>query len=87
MKNNPSVNYEWNKALGLFKKDGEFFRKGKIGDWLNHFSPKQSSRFDQVINENLSYNSKLDYGINNEDLQKIYSQSNLVSLNLEQNKN
>ena len=73
MKNNPMCNYEWNKEMGLFRKDGHFFRKGKIGDWLEHFSPSQSKQLDAVVEANLKYKGELEYGISNEDVEKIYS--------------
>jgi hypothetical protein len=72
MKKNPTVNYEWYKDLGLFKKDGAFFRKGKIGDWLNCLSREQSMELDQVLEKNLKYGRKFEYGISDEDLTKIY---------------
>ena len=45
MKNNPSANYSWQNKD---RKDGSvgFIRKGQIGDWVNHFSEDQLSRFD-----------------------------------------
>ena len=76
MKKNPSVNYEWNKTLGIFAKEGEFFRKGQVGDWLNHFKSKQSKRLDDVVHSQLKYKQKFDYGISEEDLNKIYSTAN-----------
>ncbi len=72
MKENKSVNYEWNKALGIFSPEGEFFRKGQVGDWLNHFSPKESMAMDQLVANQLNYKHKFDYGISDEDLAKIY---------------
>lgn len=73
MKKNPSANYEWNKTLGIFTQEGEFFRKGKAGDWLNHFSIKQSKRLDEIVNSQLKYKKNFDYGISEEDLNKIYA--------------
>ncbi len=78
MKKNPMVNYEWNKMLGLYRKDGQFFRKGKVGDWLHHFSTIQSREYDVVMAENLKYKADLDYGISIEDLTKIYTASDKV---------
>ena len=69
------VNYGWNKVMGLYRKDGEFFRKGKIGDWLQYFSRTQSKEYDSIVKENLSYEMKLDYGVSDEDLIKIYDAS------------
>jgi hypothetical protein len=78
MKSNPMVNYEWNKVMGLYRKDGDFFRKGKVGDWLNHFSTTQSREYDAVVEANLKYKAALDYGISSEDLAKIYTASDEV---------
>ncbi len=77
MKKNPSVNYEWYKEIGLFRKDGHFFRKGKIGDWLNHFDFSTSKQFDEIVEKNLTYkDKKLNYGLSSEDLNKIYEFQN-----------
>ncbi|CAF0738590.1 unnamed protein product [Brachionus calyciflorus] len=73
MKNNPSVNYEWYKELGLYKKSGNFFRKGKIGDWLNHFAMEDSKQIDEIVEKNLKTDIKFNYGISDEDLHKIYA--------------
>jgi hypothetical protein len=74
MKSNPAVNYDWYKEIGLFRKDGNFFRKGKIGDWLNHFDLDLSKQFDQAVEKNLVYKAKnIDFGISDADLDKIYS--------------
>lgn len=72
MKSNDSVNYEWYKEFGMFKKDGNFFRKGEIGDWLNHFSKDMSCIFDKVIEMNLKSKYNFNYGISNDDLAIIY---------------
>ncbi len=72
------VNYEWNKVMGLFHKDGEFFRKGKIGDWLQHYSTTLSKEADLMIKNNLKYSGQIDYGISEENLQKIYSASEAI---------
>ena len=54
-----------------FSFKGNFFRKGKIGDWVNYFSKANSQEFDDNLNENLNYKIQLNYGISNEDLQKM----------------
>jgi hypothetical protein len=77
MKQNKSVNYEWNKMLGIFSKEGEFFRKGEIGDWLNYFSLQSSKQIDQLVDTELKYERKFNYGISDDDLNKIYSAANL----------
>lgn len=76
MKENPSVNYEWYKEFGLFKKDGHFFRKGEIGDWLNYFSSEESKKLDEIVDKNLKLKHDFNYGISKEDLDKIYSFKN-----------
>jgi hypothetical protein len=73
MKRNPSVNYDWYKTLGLFRKEGDFFRKGVIGDWLNYYSRDDSVKLDSVLEKNLNYKTKFNYGISDKDLSKIYS--------------
>lgn len=72
MKQNSSVNYEWNKMLGLFSSNGTFFRKGQIGDWLNYFSPKTSQEMDRIVKADLKYKKKFDFGISEEDMEKIH---------------
>jgi hypothetical protein len=73
MRANPTVNYEWYKEIGLFRKNGAFFRKGEVGDWLNCLTKKQSLALDEALEKNLKYERKFNYGISDEDLQKIYS--------------
>ena len=74
MKDNNSVNYEWYKEYGLFKKDGHFFRKGEIGDWLNYFSKDMSVIFDKFIEKNLQSKFEFNYGISQSELSKVYKQ-------------
>ena len=35
-------------------KNNSFFRKGKIGDWKNHLTPKMATRLDQITEQKLS---------------------------------
>lgn len=70
MKENKSVNYEWYKETGFAKKEGHFFRKGKIGDWRNYFSSDESTKFDEIINKNLKSKLKFNYGLSEEDINK-----------------
>ena len=40
----------------------KFFRKGKVGDWMNHFKdPIKLAEFDQWITENNSENIPIKY--------------------------
>lgn len=73
MKKNPTVNYDWYKEIGFFRKDGDFMRKGQVGDWLNHFSKNDSLKMDEIIEKNLNYKHSFNYGISRDDLAKIYS--------------
>jgi len=50
---NEFVNFEFLKDEGLAKEEGHFIRKGKTGDWKNHFSPELNSRLDEWIKKNL----------------------------------
>ncbi|XP_037090162.1 sulfotransferase 1C4-like [Pollicipes pollicipes] len=53
-KKNPYVNKEEGKTSGDFHVDrGDFIRKGKIGDWKNHFTPEMSEKFDKWMAEKL----------------------------------
>ncbi|KAK2164619.1 hypothetical protein LSH36_61g08010 [Paralvinella palmiformis] len=39
MKSNPLVNYSWWHDLGISdKKQTDFMRKGKVGDWMNYYT-------------------------------------------------
>ena len=46
----------------LFRDDGEFIRKGAVGDWRNHFSEEQLARFNaeyakRMAGVDLKYNN------------------------------
>ena len=48
------------KRTNAMKKT--FFRKGKVGDWMNHFKdPIKLAEFDQWITENNSENIPIKY--------------------------
>ncbi|KAI9563009.1 hypothetical protein GHT06_010465 [Daphnia sinensis] len=51
---NESVNNESGKKTGAFNQEGRFIRKGKTGDWKNHFSPELNVRIDEWIEKNLT---------------------------------
>ena len=44
-----------------FKKEFNFFRKGQIGDWRNYFTDEMSSKLDDYLKRNLSYNQEIIY--------------------------
>ncbi|KAK7476374.1 hypothetical protein BaRGS_00032374, partial [Batillaria attramentaria] len=47
MQQNDSVNYTWYKGLWKWK-EGNFLRKGVIGDWKNHLSSEMSQKLDAM---------------------------------------
>lgn len=51
---NESVNMEFAKEIGSMNNTGHFIRKGKTGDWKNHFSPDLNRRIDEWIAANLA---------------------------------
>jgi len=51
---NKAVNYEICKELSFMNPNGRFIRKGKTGDWKNHFSPELNEKIDEWIKFNLS---------------------------------
>lgn len=51
--NNKSVNFEHYRWLNFMSPDGRFIRKGKTGDWKNHFSPELNARIDDWMKSNL----------------------------------
>ncbi|EFX76431.1 hypothetical protein DAPPUDRAFT_55135 [Daphnia pulex] len=53
-KTNESVNNESGKKTGAFNQEGNFIRKGKTGDWKNHFSPELNCRINAWIEKNLA---------------------------------
>ena len=52
MKKNPAANMHWTDR---YREDehGKFMRKGKVGDWRNHFTEEQSARMDALIAERI----------------------------------
>ena len=52
MKNNPAVNKEGAKAMNFICGDGNFMRKGEVGDWKNYFTDEMNKRMDEAIDKN-----------------------------------
>jgi hypothetical protein len=44
------------------KSGSTFYPTGKAGNWKKYFSKEMSDRFDRVIESNLKYEKKIDYG-------------------------
>jgi len=62
MAENPSVNYEHWNDLGLRnKKEARFMRKGKVGDWKNHFSDPMLEDFNRWEKKNNRTNVIFEY--------------------------
>ncbi|XP_014665737.1 PREDICTED: sulfotransferase family cytosolic 1B member 1-like, partial [Priapulus caudatus] len=56
MKNNPSANMSWMQETGVWKNNeftnnGGLMRKGKVGDWRNHYTQVQSEEVDRLNRE------------------------------------
>ena len=52
MKNNPAVNRDNLKAMNFFSGDGDFMRKGEVGNWKNYFTDEMNKRMDEAIDKN-----------------------------------
>ena len=52
MKKDNLVNYEWIKMVRR-PSEGDFIRKGVIGDWKNYFTPEQIARLDAVYEKKM----------------------------------
>jgi hypothetical protein len=64
MKQHQDESFKLLKDVNWFEKDMEFFRKGKVGDWRNHFSEELSQLVDQALARNLKSNITFSYGSN-----------------------
>ncbi|XP_065065257.1 sulfotransferase 1E1-like [Rhopilema esculentum] len=49
MKENKSVNLEPLQDGKIMKKEGNFMRKGEVGDWKNYFTEEMNKRMDEAI--------------------------------------
>lgn len=52
-KKNPYVNFDLFRQFGMFSESGNFVRKGKTGDWKNHFTPEMDARMNAWMKERL----------------------------------
>ena len=52
-KKNPWVNMEKASEAMTNKDSGSFIRKGKTGDWKNHFTPEMTAKFDKWMAEKM----------------------------------
>uniref|UniRef100_A0A8C6SQ13 Sulfotransferase n=1 Tax=Neogobius melanostomus TaxID=47308 RepID=A0A8C6SQ13_9GOBI len=53
MKDNPMSNFSLVPKTYMDSDKSTFFRKGVVGDWKNHFTPEQLSRFTSTINKEM----------------------------------
>ena len=51
MRNNPAVNKEERRKLGLLTGDGCLLRKGETGGWKNYFTDEMNRKMDEAIEE------------------------------------
>lgn len=49
MKENPAVNKEEFRGMGLYTNEGSFLRKGQVGDWKEYFDDEMNKRMDEAI--------------------------------------
>ncbi|XP_029411446.1 amine sulfotransferase [Nannospalax galili] len=55
MRSDPRANYDniIKKEIGTRNDEGNFLRKGTIGDWKHHLTVEQNERFDKIFQENM----------------------------------
>lgn len=61
MKKNSSFCFQETDTNGEKSQLDLFFRKGKIGDWVNYFNEEMSFKMDQKIKLELNSNIKIRY--------------------------
>ena len=54
MKNNPAANMAWTDKYRSNGTTIKFMRKGKIGDWRDYFSHRQSACLDEEVKKKMS---------------------------------
>ena len=64
MKTNPAVNYEHWDSLGIRNVgEAKFYRKGKVGDWHNHFTDRTNAEFDEWLSKSNTKNLKFTFDL------------------------
>ena len=53
MSKDKTANYSWDTTVRR-ESDGPFLRKGKVGDWKNHFTAEQTRRFDELCQQHFA---------------------------------
>ena len=51
MKDNTAVNKDELMQYGMFSHNGNFIRKGEVGDWKNYFTEEINKRMDEAVNK------------------------------------
>ena len=61
-RNNPAVNMEHGKKMGVFNKEGNFIRKGKVGGWKEEFEghPEVEQEINEWVEKNIK-NGKVEF--------------------------
>lgn len=62
MKESGNLNLEFLVDVNWFEKDMNFFRKGQVGNWREHFSDELSKKVDDAVEKHLKSKIKFNYG-------------------------